>query len=411
MAKLETPEKLAIRKAQESRELEKRRLQMQKKRPKGYLLYLLVVISIVYIVDEITSAMGGSLQSEVVTDFFVEGMGMEYNTGLAAFTAMGAPVYSVMALMPFYKSLADRYGRKLFLVLNTIGMGIGMGICMVANGPIVYILGMLVINFVMYNDMQVIYIMECAPEKHRAKFASLTKAVALMGVTLIPVLRDMFMGDDGSQWRKVFMIPAVVAVIVGVAAIFLMGETPAFVAKRVAYLELTDEERAAREAVSKKEADESKGTHTAKRGVDTHTRLVGNLLKAHTLIVAQHHHLALLGGQKLHQTTHVAFNLLGYHLILHIMLGITQSTQHIVATIGLTHRARTLLAAEVVDNLIVGNTQQPREKLTHIGIAAFVDNTDSLDECLLQYIISHIGVLNHHTDIVADTTRVTFNKL
>ena len=259
MAKLETPEKLAIRKAQESRELEKRRLQMQKKRPKGYLLYLLVVISIVYIVDEITSAMGGSLQSEVVTDFFVEGMGMEYNTGLAAFTAMGAPVYSVMALMPFYKSLADRYGRKLFLVLNTIGMGIGMGICMVANGPIVYILGMLVINFVMYNDMQVIYIMECAPEKHRAKFASLTKAVALMGVTLIPVLRDMFMGDDGSQWRKVFMIPAVVAVVVGVAAIFLMDETPAFVAKRVAYLELTDEERAAREAASKKEADESKG--------------------------------------------------------------------------------------------------------------------------------------------------------
>ena len=137
MARIETPEKLAARKTREAKELQRRKLQLQKKRPKGYLWYLLVVLSIVYIVDEITSAMGSALQSEVVTDFFVNGMGMEYNTGLAAFTAMGAPVYCVMILMPFYKSLADRYGRKLFLVLNTIGMGIGMGICMVAGSPLV----------------------------------------------------------------------------------------------------------------------------------------------------------------------------------------------------------------------------------------------------------------------------------
>ena len=259
MARTETPEKLAARKRREATELQRRKLQLQKKRPNGYLWYLLVVLSIVYIVDEITSAMGSALQSEVVTDFFVNGMGMEYNTGLAAFTAMGAPVYGVMILMPFYKSLADRYGRKLFLVLNTIGMGIGMGICMVSGSPLIYIFGMLVINFVMYNDMQVIYVMECAPEKHRAKLTSLTKAVALLGVTLIPVLRDAFMGNDGSQWRKVFMIPAIVALVVGIAAIFLMDETPAFVAKRVTYLEMTDEERSAKAADEKKAADESKG--------------------------------------------------------------------------------------------------------------------------------------------------------
>ena len=259
MAKIETPEKLAQRKRREERELQRRQSQLQIQRPKGYLVYLLVVLSIVYIVDEITSAMGSALQSEVVTDFFVNGMGMEYNAGLATFTAMGAPVYCVMILMPFYKSLADRYGRKLFLVLNTIGMGIGMGICMAANNALVYILGMLVINFVMYNDMQVIYVMECAPEKHRAKLTSLTKAVALLGVTVIPLLRDVFMGSDGSQWRKVFMIPAIVAAAVGIAAIFLMDETPAFVSKRVAYLQMTDEERAAKAALDKKAADESKG--------------------------------------------------------------------------------------------------------------------------------------------------------
>ena len=259
MAKTETEAGRLARKKREAQELQRRMVQQQKKHPKGYLWYLLVVLSIVYIVDEVTSAMGSAMQSEVVTDFFVDRLGMDFNTGLAAFTAMGAPLYGVMALMPFYKALADKYGRKMFLVINTIGMGIGLGICMSAQSPVVYLLGMLVINFVMYNDMQVIYVMECAPEKHRAKLTSLTKAVALMGVTLIPVLRDHLMGEDGSQWRKVFLIPAIVAALVGVAVIFLMDETPVFLQKRVDFLQMSDEERAAKAASDKKASDESKG--------------------------------------------------------------------------------------------------------------------------------------------------------
>ena len=259
MAKVETETKRLARKASEAKELERRRKQMGRSKPRGYLVYLLVVLSIVYIVDEVTSAMGTAMQSEVVTEFFVKGKGMEFNTGLAAFTAMSAPLYSMMILMPFYKSLADKYGRKLFLVINTVGMGVGLGICMSANGPLVYLLGMLVINFVMYNDMQVMYVMECAPEKHRAKLTSLTKAVALLGVTAIPVFRDLFMGNDGSQWRKVFLIPAIVALVVGLAAIFLMEETPVFVARRIQYLEMSDEERRAKLALEKKAADDSNG--------------------------------------------------------------------------------------------------------------------------------------------------------
>ena len=259
MAKAETEAKRAARKLQESKELERREKQMSKKHPKGYLWYLLVVLTIVYIVDEITSAMGSAMQSEVVTDFFVRGMGMEFNTGLASFTAMSIPIYCTMIFMPFYKALADRYGRKLFLVINTICMGVGLGICMSARGPLVYIAGLLVINFVIYNDTQVIYVMECAPEQHRAKLTSLTKAIALLGVTLIPILRNAFMGNDGSQWRKVFLIPAVVGLAVGIAAIFLMDETPVFLTKRVEYLKMSDEERAAKAASEKKAADESNG--------------------------------------------------------------------------------------------------------------------------------------------------------
>lgn len=73
MAKMETEVQRLTRKAREEKELAKRKKQMQKNHPRGYLVYLLVVLSIVYIVDEVTSAMGTSMQSEVVTEFFVKG--------------------------------------------------------------------------------------------------------------------------------------------------------------------------------------------------------------------------------------------------------------------------------------------------------------------------------------------------
>ncbi len=259
MPKVETEAQRTARKQREEKELQRRRKQLRSGSPRGYIAYLLVVLSIVYIVDEITSAICSSMQSEVVTDFFVNGMGMEFNAGLATFNAMTIPLYSMMILMPFYKAQADRYGRKLFLVINTLGMGLGMAICMISTSPFVYLMGMFVINFVIFNDIQVIYVMECAPEKHRAKLTSLTKAVALLGVTLIPVLRDVFMGNDGSQWRKVFLIPALLAFVVGIVAIFLMRETPVFLKKRVEFLCMTDEEREAQAAEQKRSADENKG--------------------------------------------------------------------------------------------------------------------------------------------------------
>ncbi len=118
--KAETPAQRTVRKRREEKELLRRQRQLHSDAPKGYIAYLLVVLSIVYIVDEITSAICSSIQSEVVMDFFLRGMVMDFNAGLATLNAMTLPLYSMILLMPFYKAQADRYGRKPFLVLNTI---------------------------------------------------------------------------------------------------------------------------------------------------------------------------------------------------------------------------------------------------------------------------------------------------
>jgi len=139
----------------EEKELARRQRELGRKRPKFYLWYLLIVLSIVYIVDEVSSNMGSSIKSEVVTEFFVKGQGMELNKGIALFDTMSAPLYATMIAMPFYKALADRFGRKPFLVINTVGMGVGLAVCLISQNALVYLIGMLIVNFFWYNDMQV----------------------------------------------------------------------------------------------------------------------------------------------------------------------------------------------------------------------------------------------------------------
>ena len=235
-------------KEKELREWDRARKALDRFRMPGYMAYLLTVLSMVYIVDEIASNIYNSLQSDMILEFYVNGMGLEFNTGLAAYSAMTAPLYVCMLITPFYKSLADRFGRKLFLALNTFGMGVGMFVCMLAPNPVIYLVGIGIIYFLMNNDMQVLYIMESAPEQHRAKLTSLTKAIALLGVTAIPALRDLFMKEDGSGWQQVFMIPAIAGMVMGVAAMLLMPETPAYIKRRMAFLEKPEESRASAES-------------------------------------------------------------------------------------------------------------------------------------------------------------------
>lgn len=223
------------------REITKAKKTMSKVLMPGYMAYMLTILSMVYIVDEIASNIYNSLQSDMVTQFYVNGKGLDFNTGLATYSAMTAPLYVIMIITPFYKSLADRFGRKIFLAINTFGMGVGMLICMLAPNPIVYLVGVGVINFLMNNDMQVLYIMESVPEKHRAKFTSITKAVALLGVMAIPTLRNLFMADGGGSWQKVFMIPAIAGMVMGMISLIAMPETPTYLKRRIARLEKSED--------------------------------------------------------------------------------------------------------------------------------------------------------------------------
>lgn len=252
--------KLQKRKEREARELVSIDKRMNKANRFLKLFFLTVIIvTIIYIVDEIASNMDSKLRTFVIFDLIQTGAttinNPVYDAAVSSMNIATIPIYVLFFFLPLYKMLADRWGRKLFLVLNTIGMGLGMLLCMVAQHYIVYLIGFVIVAFFTPNDAQVIYILEVSPEKHRAKICSITKGIALLSVSLIGVLKNAFYDpNDLSSWRLVFLIPVILAFVIGTSAIFLTTETPVWLRQRREYLLKTDEER----EEDKKKAQEDK---------------------------------------------------------------------------------------------------------------------------------------------------------
>ena len=233
-------EKLRIK---EAKELKRREKQAKFKESKFYLIYLFMILSLVFITDEIASTISIQFQSNIVNEFFVQNMGMEYGQGLSIFSALGFITYPVSLLMVLYRPLAERFGRKPFLVLNTFCMALGLFIVYLSQEIVVYMIGGTLMGFMVSHDMQAVYILECSNEKNRARNYSLVKSIAILGTLLIPLLRETLMQNVSSKWHLVYLVPALIGFALSFIALLCAKETNTFLVNRIKYLKTPIEER------------------------------------------------------------------------------------------------------------------------------------------------------------------------
>lgn len=223
------------------REKEIAKWERERQKPKGshYLAFLIFIITLIYTTDEIASQIGTLMKTEIANDLLAS-YG-ESSVGVLDILAMVVVPFQILAM--FYKPLADKWGRKKFLVINTFGMSLALLIIFLSNNLVLYFVGTCMVQFFIPHDMHVVYIMETAPSKHRGRMYSCIKFIANMGVMLVPLLRRWLM-TEASEWRMVYMIPAVIGLTTSLIALLSARETDAFIDARLRYLRLTDEERA-----------------------------------------------------------------------------------------------------------------------------------------------------------------------
>ena len=220
----------------EAKELVRRERQVKFKENKFYIIYLFMILSLVFITDEIASTISIQFQSNIVNEFFVNKLGMTYGEGLSLFSALGFITYPISLLMVVYRPLADKYGRKPFLIINTFCMALGLFIVYLSQDIVVYMIGGTLMGFMVSHDMQAVYILECSSEKNRARNYSLIKAVAILGTLLVPLLRETLMKNVSERWHLVYLVPAIIGFVLSFVALLCAKETHVFLENRIRYL-------------------------------------------------------------------------------------------------------------------------------------------------------------------------------
>ena len=250
------------------------RLLKERERPKNhfYLWYMLFVLTLIYITDEICTNLPNSLQTELnvalnaypwassngysletLNSAAYGGAGPEallkiLGDGLSRLSLITLLSNLMLIFSLLYRPLADRHGRKIFLFINTLGISASCLLFFTANNIFVYALAMFALRFFVTPDQQVVYLFEIAPEKHRNTIYSVTKGIAELGLVFVALLRRLFLNtSDYQSYKWIFLTMAVASFIVSLIALLFARESDVFLDSRIAYLSKSKEERIASE--------------------------------------------------------------------------------------------------------------------------------------------------------------------
>lgn len=256
---------------QEKIQREIARLEREQQKPKGryYMIYFIIIVSVVYIADELATQAGYQMQNVIASDFFAPLVGEKF--AIARMALINTIAGCTVGVVFLYRTLSDRYGRKIFLVINAFGIGIGLFLISIATNIPVYALGVIVMQFFLPNDMHGVYITECAPPDRRARTQSVIAAIATLSMFAIPLMRKIFLREgDLSGWRKIYLILAVFSMVASIFALFFVRESDAFVESRLHTLRMSEEERA---QAKKNKQENGVGLLAALRFAFTHKQI------------------------------------------------------------------------------------------------------------------------------------------
>lgn len=251
--------KEAKRQLREKKELERLKLERDKPSIKGYFLVLMGLIVLFQLLDMMATNVWNHLQEVIVRDFAglahdaditPGGAGYEaYQNTLSKMTVIQIVSYVFLAIVPWYKSLADKVGRRPLFIFNAALLGIAMFVGGLTKTLVVFLVASTIITFFTLHDMQILYVVETVPQNKRGTWMGIVQAVGSAAGVIVIALRLTALNADGSvgavPWRGIYVFVGIVGIIVFLLAGALLKESRPFIDSRIKYLEKTPEQREA----------------------------------------------------------------------------------------------------------------------------------------------------------------------
>jgi len=191
---------------------------------KKYIYYSLGILGLMNLIDIFMSNAGPLVVSFVVEEFLIS-KGVPEKLAYAQYGAAMAflPLAGLLAVMIRY--WADKYGRKIALTINIVGMTVGALLIVIAQDFWVYVLGSLIGGMFLVADIQLLFINEQSPKEKRSRFVNWVRIIGLCGALMVPIFRGIFITPSDPNWRALFLLPLIAGIIVSLLVIFTFKES------------------------------------------------------------------------------------------------------------------------------------------------------------------------------------------
>lgn len=176
-----------------------------KKQMKTYIYILICIILIMQLFDSYCTDLFSKLQSFLLSDFLIDGRGMELQDAVSYMGYATLPFYVIPMLAPLVRMSVDKIGIKPLFIGNIIVLIVGCMLCAFAPSLTIYLIGNGLMIFSSSMDLQYIYIAEEIPEHRRATVRGISAGVAAAATMLIPALRSQLIDIRGYSWRSLYV--------------------------------------------------------------------------------------------------------------------------------------------------------------------------------------------------------------
>ena len=94
---------------------------------KGYMILLIVILGLGHVLDEYSSLAPGMIKSSMIDEFFVSIGWKTQDEALQFMNLLGMSAMLIMIAATLFKSLQDRFGRRIIFIISAISQGYRIG--------------------------------------------------------------------------------------------------------------------------------------------------------------------------------------------------------------------------------------------------------------------------------------------